>query len=382
MNHFKEIEQLHEQARGLTGLADFGSNDDGYLEGLDALMTAAEAEVSFNAIGQQMYQQMLVGGLVGRLMAEQGFRERPQCLETPIVKPIIVTGFTRSGTTALHRLLSSAPNTQGLEYWLGSFPMPRPPRADWPQYPLFQQTAGGLEQLYTLAPHLRSIHSMRAEEADEDRLILAHSFKTYALMGFIWAPSYGDWLLQSDRRGAYARMRRVLQLIGHGTAATWVLKDPMHLPNIDLLLEQFPDACIVHTCREPTDVMPSVCSLMHAVAAPFQRIDKPSFGRRIFADYAEQMDRFMALRRRLDPSRFLDVQYDDLVRDPVAVAKRIYRHFDVDIGAEGEAALQSWHRDNTQHKYGRHEYTLEEYGLEAGQVNERLSDYRRNYLGV
>lgn len=381
MRRSSQIEQLHEQASAATGLTDFGGDADGYLEGLTALVDAVGAEVRFNDVGQTMYQQMLLGGLIGRLLAQQGFKELPQCLDAPIVKPIIVTGFTRSGTTALHKLLSSAPSTQALNYWLGACPMPRPPRASWVANPLFQRVKDGLEQLYQLAPSLRRIHDMRADEPDEDRLVISQSFKNYALMGFLWAPSYGEWLVRSDRREAHARFRRVLQLIGYGNRSTWVLKDPMHLPCIDLLLQQFPDACIVHTCREPADVMPSVCSLMHTVASPFQAIDKPSFGRRIFADYAEQMDRFMALRRQLDPQRFLDVRYDDFTADPVDTARRIYRHFDINVDENGERALRQWHTQNTQHKHGRHEYTLAEFGLDAAEINERLSDYRRNYLG-
>lgn len=374
------IEQLHEQAAGLVGLKDFGS-DDGYLDGLNALIDAVEAEAELTEVGQQMFAQQLIGGLVGRLLAEKGFTDHPQCLAASIKKPIIVTGFTRSGTTALHKLLVSVPGTQGLDCWLTAFPMPRPPREIWDGIPAYQQTVTGLEQLYTLAPDMKKIHLIRADEPDECWRIFTHSFMTYSLLGFVWAPPYADWLLTVDRRKAYARYRKVMQLIGYQNASTWVLKDPMHLPSIDLVLEQFPDACIVHTCREPVEVMPSVCSLMNTVTTPFQNnIDKHQYGRRIFSDYAWQMERFMELRKKLDPGRFLDVQYNDIVRDPVTVAKNIYRHFDIDIGAPGEQALQRWQQENTQHKFGKHEYRLEDFGLSQGVINERLANYRQTYL--
>lgn len=375
------IAQAREQAAGLVGLDDFGSTDDGHREALTAWLEAVDEEAELTPFGEQMLGQMVIGALVARLIAEKGFREHPAAGQARISKPIIVTGFTRSGTTALHKLLASAPGTQALEYWLTTFPMPRPPRESWNDLPPYRQTVAGLAQLYELAPEMRKIHYMAADEPDECWRVLSHSFMSYAVLGFVWAPTFGSWLAKADRGGAYARYRRVLQLIGQGNPSTWVLKDPMHLPTIDLVLEQFPDACIVHTCREPAEVMPSVCSLMHAASGPFQRnIDMPAFGRRIFEDYSSQMDQFMDKRSRLDPARFLDVQYEDVVSDPVSLARRIYAHFDIPIGTEGEARLRQWQAGRTQHQFGKHEYGLEEYGLRAEEINERLAAYRRAYL--
>lgn len=380
MSNASRIEQLHEQATQLTGLKDFGDEDE-YLPGLNAFLEAVDAEVELTEFGAQLLGQMLLGGLVGRLAAYKGFADYPDFVAAPIRKPIIVTGFTRSGTTALHKLLASAPGTQGMEYWLTTFPMPRPPRDAWPEIPAYRQTVEGLNHLYELMPAMRAVHFMSADEPDECWRIIAHCFMTYSLLGFFWAPSYGDWLLNQDRGKAYEYYRKVLQLIGYRNNSTWVLKDPMHLPSIDLLLKQFPDACIVHTCREPVEVMPSSCSLMYTAAAPLQKnIDKIRFGRKTCEDYAAYMDQFMAHRAGLDPRHFLDVRYEDIVNDPVALARDIYRHFDIGIDEQGEQVLHQWRQGNQQHKYGRHEYRLEDYGLEKDRINTRLARYREAYL--
>jgi hypothetical protein len=246
---------------------------------------------------------------------------------------------------------------------------------------MFQQVKQGLDMLYERAPAMRVAHSMAADEPDECWRLMVFNYITYSLIGFLWAPSYGDWVLKSDRSKAYAYYKRVLQLIGYRNPSTWVLKDPMHLPSMDLLLNLFPDACIVQTCREPTEVMPSVCSLMYAAASPFQKnINKISFGRKICEDYATYMDHFMAQRAKIDPKHFLDVQYRDIVSDPVALTRNIYKHFDIAIDAQGEQVLREWGKNNQQNKYGKHEYGLAEYGLDYDQVNERLANYRRAYL--
>jgi hypothetical protein len=101
ISNASKIAQLHEQATQFTGLSNFGTESD-YLPGLNAYMDAVSSEVELTEFGEQMYTQMLLGGLVGRLFAEKGFADFPDYATTPITKPIIVTGFTRSGTTALH----------------------------------------------------------------------------------------------------------------------------------------------------------------------------------------------------------------------------------------------------------------------------------------
>jgi Sulfotransferase family len=374
-------EELHRQAIELTGLSDFGDYQDHYRQGLDALIAAVASDAQLTELGEGMFTNILLGGLIGRLEAENNFSAHPQAREQKIKRPIIVTGFTRSGTTALHRLLSHSPGSQSLQYWLTSSPMPRPPRGQWENHPKFNQTRLELEQLYSAAPDIKKIHNMQAEEPDECRLILAQSFMTYALMGFVWAPSYTDWLKTADMAGAYRRYREVLQLIGLGNPALWVLKCPMHIYSIDLLLAEFPDACIVHTCREPSEAMPSVCSLMHTVSAPFQNMpDKKRFGRNVLEDYGWQMDRFMELRRGLDPARFLDVQYDQFVSDPLGTATGIYDHFGIDIGDSELAALRQWTCKNTQHRFGKHQYSAAEYGLSTDYINDRFAQYRRQYL--
>jgi Sulfotransferase family len=374
-------EELHEKATELTGLSDFGDYQDHYRQGLDALIAAVASDTQLTELGEQMFTNILLGGLIGRLEAEKNFAAYPQAREQKIKRPLIVTGFTRSGTTALHRLLSHSPGSQSLQYWLTSSPMPRPPRDQWESNPKFIQTRAELEQLYRAAPDIQKIHNMQAEEPDECRLILAQSFMTYALMGFVWAPSYTQWLKTADRRGAYRRYREVLQLIGLDNPAQWVLKCPMHIYSIDLLLAEFPDACIVHTCREPSEAMPSVCSLMHTVSAPFQKMpDKTLFGRNVLEDYGWQMDRFMELRRNIDPARFLDVQYDQFVSDPVGTAMGIYAHFSIDVSDSESAALTQWASENARHKYGVHEYSAAEYGLSTDYINDRFSQYRHQYL--
>lgn len=371
------ITQYHEQATAITGLDDFGP-DDGYLEALSVFISAVDRECELTEFGEQSLLGIILGGLIGRLSAQQGFKEHPGCLDQRIKKPIIITGLPRSGTTALHKLLSSVGKTQALEYWLAETPMVRPPREQWPEIPAYNKTVAQLDALFALVPQARAMHEMDANDPDECRLILAHSFKTYALSGYFRIPSYTEWLKTTSHAAAYNRYRQVLQLIGYNNSNQWILKDPMHLAQVDCLMEQFPDACIVNIYREPADAMPSVCSLMYTIASASQtNLDKKMIGPMIVDDYAWQLDQYLALRENIAPARFLDVQFDDLVANPVQLALDIYKHFDFDVDATGKAELENWCQNNKKGKHGKHEYSLEEFGISADYINERFSAYRQ-----
>lgn len=375
------IEQYHQQAAGFVGYSNFGASDDNYLEALRVYLTSVDTEVELTEAGQGMLDQIIVGNLISRLFTERGIEQNPDCLKQPIIKPIIVTGLPRSGTTALHKILASAPNAQAPANWLCSFPMPRPPRDTWPSIELFQMVDKAMQAMNESAPDLKKGHLFGAAETEECNRILSHSFSTYALRALPYTPSYGEWLIRQNLTGAYQRHKRVLQLIGYQNQNTWVLKDPLYMPFIDTILKLYPDACIVQACREPSEAIASVCNVMHTFSGPYQKnIDKHEFGRRTAEDYAYMMDRFMALRAGLNPKQFLDVSYLDIVSDPVSLAKRIYKHFDIDVGTDGEANLKQWLVGNPKDRFGQHSYTLEEYGLSRETVNERYAKYRSEYL--
>ena len=70
-----------------------------------------------------------------------------------------------------------------------------------------------------------------------------------------------------------------------------------------------------------------------------------------------------------------DIDFEQLVSDPLVAAKSVYDHFELDLTAETEAAMQSHVTANPQGKHGAHEYDLAQYGLTPGEVESRLADY-------
>lgn len=156
------VEELHASATKLTGLDDFGTDDDNYLQALEVLLDSYRREAGLTVLGSKMNRFFLRGALVARLLSESAWKQYPQYADVAIQRPIFVTGLVRTGTTALHRLLGADPAHQGLHMWLAEFPQPRPPRETWESNPLYRQLDAQFTQHHRDNPGYTGLHFMAA----------------------------------------------------------------------------------------------------------------------------------------------------------------------------------------------------------------------------
>lgn len=372
-----QIDQFHAQAAEYMGTSDFGPRED-YWDNLEYMLSCADLVTDWRETGRATFAQTIVSILCSRLSAQQGFTQFPDYANQSIKRPILVVGY-RSGTTALHKLLSSTSNSQTLEYWLTAFPRPRPPRETWKDNPFFNKAKSGLDQYYGAYPHIRASHYMGVDEADENHRA-DYSFCNPSLQGILCSDHFTQWTIQKKyQRDAYRELKKVLQLIGYGNDKKWVMKCPVMMMWMEDTLEQFPDATIVNTYRDPVEVIPSLCSTVYQHVNTYQKPDKKEFGRRILEYWAPLLDRYLESRTQMSPDRFLDVSYEDIVSDPLGTVKKIYMHCDGKFSSEDEAQVAAWHAGNKQGKHGKHEYSAEEYGLTADIIRTRTAHYRRFY---
>ena len=157
---------------------------------------------------------MLRGALAARLMSEAGWRAHPEYAQFPVDRPLFVTGLPRTGTTALHRLLTADPAHQGLELWLAEAPQPRPPRQTWADNPVFQYIQAGCERHHVEHPEFMGVHYMAADQVEECWQLLRQSMRSISWECLAHLPAYSAWLRAQDWTPAYERHRRNLQLIG------------------------------------------------------------------------------------------------------------------------------------------------------------------------
>ena len=373
---------LHAAAREKTGLSDFGPPD--YRVGLTVLLDALDAmarEGRLSAAGRSIVHGALIGTLVARLYTQEGWRRNPHYREVGIRRPLIIIGVPRTGTTALHKLLSVDPQFQGVEFWLSATPMPRPPRATWPQIPEYQGCVAGLQAMLAVMPDFAAVHDMTADTVDECLNVLQQSFVSNMFASTFDVPDYRSWWYEQDEGPSYRRYADVLRLVGiDEPGKSWLLKNPGHIWGIDHLLSVFPDACIVQTHRDPAQAIPSLCSVLRMVQGPAlgNGVQSERLGPIETEKWLRAIRRTEAARVRY-PERFHDVRHSDFHRDPIGVVRGIYRRFDIPLSADSESRMRDWLANQPPEQKGGHRYTAEEFGVTAGQLRRDFADYIARY---
>src|ERR1700739_2783867 len=261
------VDELHASASKLTGLDDFGADDDNYREALEVLLDSYRREAGLTVLGSKMNRFFLRGALVARLLSESAWKQYPQHADVTIERPIFVTRLVRPRTTAVQRLLGADPVHQGLHMWLAEFPQPRPPRETWESNPLYRQLDAQFTQHHEENPGYTGLHFMAAYELEECWQLLRQSLHSVSYETLAHLPGYSQWLAGEGWAPGDLGHPKNLQLIGLNDAdKRWVLKNPSHLFALDALMKTYPDALVIQTHRPVDTIMASMCSLAQHTA--------------------------------------------------------------------------------------------------------------------
>jgi len=364
---------LHASATKITGLADFGADD--YRDGLAELLDSCARDAGLTPLGEKVFRAFLRGALVARLLSEAGWARHPEHARVGIERPIFVTGLPRTGTTALHRLLTADPAHQGLELWLTEVPQPRPPRETWANDPVFCRIQAACERHHVAHPEFMGVHYVAADQVEECWQLLRQSMRSVSYECLAHLPGYSAWLAGQDWTAAYRRHRRNLQLIGlPDRGRRWVLKNPSHLFALGALLRVYPDALVIQTHRDPRAAIASVCSLAAQASAGWSSaFTGEVIGRDQLELWAGGLERFTAVRARHDPARFCDVSHDEFVKHPIRTVEAVYAHFGLTLSAAARDAMRALHPQGAPAPARpAHRYALSDFGLTGDHVDERF----------
>src|SRR6201987_2044694 len=248
-----------------TGLNDFG--DHRFLEPMAFLVESVEREANLNALGRFVSVEHVVQLLRNRLYLGLDWKLDPSIALRKIPKPVFITGLPRTGTTLLHSLLAqdtdlfAAPLTWQVIY---------PSSAQGEERRRIRQTESQLKWFELLVPGLKTIHPVSAELPQECVAIMSHCFMSQEFDTMFDLPEYELWLENQDQRPVYDFHKQFLQHLRPGTPERrFVLKAPAHLHSLEAILAVYPDAQIVHTYRDPFQVVPSLANLTFILKSAF-----------------------------------------------------------------------------------------------------------------
>jgi hypothetical protein len=374
-------DRAHEVVAKQLGSDDFGPAD--YLPGLKVLLQSMDYDPHFSALGRRVAWGRVIDALRGRAQAVQSMRNTARFATHPVLDPVVITGVPRTGTTALHRLMAVDSRFQGLQTWLLDSPMPRPAIETWKDYPQFQRTAAALEAQYAAAPEKRASHYRAAEEVHECCMLLRHSFVSN-LWNCGWsAATYDAWWQCQSEAPAYDYFYRCVQLIGsNDPGKRWLLKNPGHIDNLDLLFAIFPHAKVIQTHRDPAKAVPSLVSVLMPLNKLMEENREAERAETMlmretakWANAVRKCDRV----RELHPGQVLDIVHADFHRDPMGVLERIYQFISVQIGEELRAGFMQRIQEKPELAYGAHRYDIANYGMTEDEVREPFGDYIKRF---
>ena len=372
---------LLEAAQRRTGLSDFG--DPTFQQPFRLFVHSLEQDAALSLLGRIATRQDLRRILTNRLRMEDDCRRHPEIREGSVPRPIFITGMPRTGTTLLHGLLAQDPRSRSPLGWETMYPSPPPQRSRFKSDKRIEIARRQMRWLYRIIPEFRKIHPVEAELPQECLVVTAPSFYSFQFQTMYDVPTYEEWLEAQDLRPSYVGHKQFLQHLQWRCAGEWwVLKAPAHVFGMEALFGVYPDARVVMTHRDPLPVVASLASLTAVLRSAFSdAVDPRKVGPEMSERWGRGLMKALADRDhgRVPAGQVLDVQYRDLVADPIACVKRIYAWADLELRPDAEAAMQSFLIEHKKDKHGRHEYTLEQFGLDPDEEIERYRAYSERY---
>jgi hypothetical protein len=281
---------------------------------------------------------------------------------TPLGKPpLFIIGHWRTGTTFLHELLAqderhAYPTTyECLDP--NDFLLTEPLVTRW---------------LSFLMPSRRPMDNMKAgfdrPQEDEFALCMFGPGSPYLTIAFPNHPPQGQEFL--DLEGLPSRtlrwwqrsyVRFLRQVAFRNPGKRLILKSPPHTCRIKVLQKLFPGALFVHIVRDPYVVFPSTVNLWKTLYRT-HGLQKPTFAgleEQVFATGLHLYERLDQARGEVDPSRFFELRYEDLVRDPVGQLEAMYHHLGLGGFVEMRPRLQRYLKTVAGYETNRYQLTPE-----------------------
>ena len=81
-----------------------------------------------------------------------------------------------------------------------------------------------------------------------------------------------------------------------------------------------------------------------------------------------------------NPNKFLDLNYKDLIKNPIRQIGKIYDFIGRSLSHESQIKMEQWKKENSQHKHGQHTYSSSHYGLSDQLIKKDFKEYINSYI--
>jgi len=376
------IASVKADAERMAGHTDY--DGESYMTALEPLLWALENQAQLNQLGRMVMRGMIVSALANRLTVVAWEKANPEAAAAPVPAPFIIVGMPRTGTTILYETLVADPNLRAPLTWECRDYALAHSINDPINDPGIIKLGKNMARMDRMMPGFSAIHYFDPFIPTECVGLTILDLCSEQFPALAWIPHYRDeFLLKSDFRSAYGWHKRALRYFQATTpGAQWALKTPLHSAYLKSLLETFPDACLIHTHRDPMKVIASVSSLCQTGRSGWSdHVDPPPQADHDARYIAEITHRATAFRKSHPEheARFVDVAFNKFMSDPLAEIDRIHAHFSRPLSEASRAAMSAYYKNRPRNKYGTHTYSLEKYGLSETVHGPLFAEYRDHF---
>jgi hypothetical protein len=367
-----------------TGMSDFGEDD--WREPFEVLVRSLDHDADLNLMGRILTRTDLLMFLEARLQIEEWYKRHPEIDDEQICSPFLIIGQGRSGTSFLLNLLEFDPENATCKEWEAMLPCPPPEKASYQTDPRIPVADKRITMWNRVTPELEAVHEFAAEIPAETIHLKALSFQCPAWMTILGqAPSYNEYMAKRTMLPALRYEKRVLKLLQwRNPRSRWIMKDPDSIRYLPEVLQVYPDANCIWSHRDPTKARSSGINMIGIlgwirsdrlfVSGANEQVLDEKVTAAMLTKPIEWLERQLLRRQQL-----CNIQYQDLIEEPLRTVESIYAQFGLKLSAEARNSMRSYLQANPRSKRPSHQYMQEE---EQSDEAARLFDRYRQYFEV
>ena len=367
------FDEIVNAAREATGLPD--PDKDTWQEGLQILIRDHARSGLLTQRGEEMLKRRYVSALSNRMRVDEYIRKNPKVLDQPIKRPVIILGLVRTGTTMTSYLMDADPANRSMLRWEANNVAPPAAAGQIRSDERCLAEKAVDEQIIKQNPEGVKSHFEPADGPTECVHLVAQDFRSMMFMAMTPTPIYADWILDCDMSSAYEHRKRALQVMQSTNPGRWVLKMPSDSVFIKYVFEAFPDAKVIWNHRDPYAAFASSFSMRANSQKMFNtRVDEEYMRAKWPLQLSLHLKRPLEMAKQR-PNDIYNLYYDDLMQDPLKALRNVYDWLCDDWTSETEAGMKAWLKANPQNRFGKHSYSLEEWGYTKKDLEPYFADY-------
>jgi hypothetical protein len=369
-------------------------------QGLEILIQSLNTEAKLTGFGKLFAMAVIHDHITAKQCIEKEMAKSP--LNSKLLSlsrpTYIVLGLPRTGTTFLHQLLSIDKNlwrAPRFHEYMDPCPTPahhrRRDRGIIDYIRIYIQSIK-MSFLRILLPNLSHLHHMDSETPEEDVAIMAQTMTSVEYPTVFFVPTYTKWLqnnhplivnygVQYLHSVLENHFRRVSE--PEDINLPWLLKTPQHLIEMPALLKYFGNVKFIWLHRDPLQSLSSVVSVVCSmIGIGTDELRNGTFVRKVstetvqFWKWALQQATKDRLENSILDKSIYDVQFNDLIHNPLQSVKTLYQHFGLQLQPQIESEMDIFIKNWSQQGFtGKHKHpSLERFGVETKYLKQDMID--------